>query len=140
MSQLGIGSMLHLLSGGSDHAPSEFYGRQVVKASLNKDTDPERMELSFADGTVIHIWDGGQSCCEQRYITCEDELNSLVGGKLVAIEAKPGPDTEDEYGGCHEQVFVDIRTDKGFVTFTTHNEHNGYYGGFGLTITEERNQ
>jgi hypothetical protein len=29
-----------------------------------------------------------------------------------------------------------IGTDVGFITLTNHNEHNGYYGGFGLTITE----
>ena len=34
----------------------------------------------------------------------------------------------------HDVVFVDIRTDKAFVTIATHNEHNGYYGGFELSL------
>ena len=69
-------------------------------------------------------------------MTTDDDPQSLVGGKLVRIEAKPGPDKDSEYD-VHEQVFVEVATDKGFITIVNHNEHNGYYGGFGLTITEE---
>jgi hypothetical protein len=33
-------------------------------------------------------------------------------------------------------VFIDIVSTNGTITFTNHNEHNGYYGGFDLTISE----
>jgi len=128
---IGIGAMLHALSGGSEHAASEYVGREIEAATIHD----ERLVLVFTDGTVIHIWDNGQSCCESRYMSMDDDLSSVIGGRLVNIEAKDGPTVED-YGGEHETCFVEIATDKGFITITNHNEHNGYYGGFGLTITE----
>jgi hypothetical protein len=35
----------------------------------------------------------------------------------------------DEYG-IHEVQFLIVDTDRGSFTCETHNEHNGYYGGF----------
>ena len=130
MSQPGIGSMLHYLSGGSRHNPDEFYGRKITSAVL----DDNRLKLSFSDGSGAVLWDDGQSCCESRYITCDDDLSKLVGGELRRIEAKRSEEKSDEYGDPHEMVFIEIGTDECFVTICTHNEHNGYYGGFGLTI------
>lgn len=118
--------------GGSKEDPKSFYGRTITAAEL-KD---ERLRLSFDDGQQIAIWDNGQSCCEHRYMACDDDVQSLVGHKLVRIEAKEGPDAAGDYD-VHEQVFVEIGTDVGFITLANHNEHNGYYGGFGLTITKE---
>jgi hypothetical protein len=69
-------------------------------------------------------------------MTTDDDLQSLIGGKLVRVEAKAAPDREDEYGE-HEQVFVEVGTDKGLITIVNHNEHNGYYGGFGLELSAE---
>lgn len=89
--QPGIGAMIHILSGGSDHDPSEYYGNKIVAARLDKEADPERVEIVFDGGKTIHIWDNGQSCCESRYITCDDDWAVLIGGKLLAIETKPGP-------------------------------------------------
>jgi len=127
--------MIHMLGGGSKEDPAKYYGRTIVAASLDKES--ERVRLEFSDGTKIAIWDDGQSCCESRYITCDDDFSKILDANLVAIETKSADDIEDEYGGSHEQVFIDLVTSKGTVTFTTHNEHNGYYGGFSLTITEE---
>lgn len=129
---LGIGAMLHHLGGGSQHNPDEFYGRTVTSAELTDD----RLKLALDDGRKIEIWDNGQSCCEHRWMSTDDDPASLVGGKLIRIEAKEAPDGPSEYGEPHEQVFVEVATDKGFITLVNHNEHNGYYGGFGLTITE----
>jgi hypothetical protein len=65
----------------------------------------------------------------------DDDLASLVGHKLVRIEAKPADNEPDDYGE-HEVCFVEVGTDQGFITLSNHNEHNGYYGGFGLSIDE----
>lgn len=132
MGQLGIGAILHYLGGGSKHSANEYYGKTIASAEIKDD----RLRIGFSDGKVIEIWDDGQSCCESRYMTTDDDPASLVGHTLARIEAKDGPDSEGEYGDCHEQVFVEVGTDKGFITIANHNEHNGYYGGFGLTITE----
>lgn len=129
---IGIGAMLHYLRGGSDQSASTYYGRHVAQATMTDD----RLRLAFTDGSAIDIWDNGQSCCEVRYMTTDDDVSSLVGGRLIRVEAKEGPEAENKHGECHEQVFVEVATDKGFITIVNHNEHNGYYGGFGLTITE----
>lgn len=133
MSQSGIGAMLHYLSGGSANNPDQYYGKTIKKAELVDD----RFNIDFEDGTKISIWDDGQSCCESRYITCDDDLSYLEGKTLTKIEVKEVTETsdEDDYGD-HEIAFLEVGTNDGVVTFATHNEHNGYYGGFGLTITE----
>lgn len=131
MGQLGIGAMIHHLGGGSEHSASEYVGKKITAAEMAD----EKLTLTFDDGKKIAIWDNGQSCCENRYMTTDDNIQSLVGGKLKNIEAKPGPNAEAEYDE-HEIVFVEVSTGKGFITIVNHNEHNGYYGGFGLTITE----
>lgn len=133
MGQLGLGAMLHYLGGGSEHSASEYYGQKITLAEIADN----RLRLALSpSGKTIEIWDDGQSCCEARYMTTDDDTKSLVGGKLIRVEAKDGPDVEGEYGDVHEQVFIEIATDRGFITIANHNEHNGYYGGFGLTITE----
>ena len=131
---IGIGAMLHQLGGGSDENLSDYYGKTISKADINED----RMFIELDGVTIIKIWDNGQSCCESRYITCDDDVSDLVGHKLISIEAKGGGEKGTDYG-THECVFIEVSTDKDSIKFCTHNEHNGYYGGFGLRVTEVDN-
>lgn len=109
----------------------KYYGKKIANANF---TDNEFI-IRFEDGTKIKIFDGGQSCCEHRYMTCDDNTHSLKGKILVAIEEKcvENSDSESE---SHDIVFLDIKTNDNVVQFATHNEHNGYYGGFLLEIEE----
>lgn len=135
MSNLGMGAMLHTLSGGSPKSAQDYYGKVIKTAVFNKGADDVR--ITFEDGVAIRIWDSGQSCCESRYMTCDDSLSDLNGKTLAEITVKPGPYTTDEYGDNHEIAFLEIKTTDGTsVSFATHNEHNGYYGGFGLSLDE----
>jgi hypothetical protein len=133
-----MGAMLYVLGGGSPQNPSDFYGRKISSAVLENDV----LTLKFEDGTAMRFWDGAQSCCESRYVTCDDDLSKLVGGELRNIEVKEGPceDGEGDYGDCHEQAFVEVATNECFVTLCTHNVHNGYYGGFGLCVEEVKGE
>jgi len=133
MSQPGFGALLHWLGGGSKHDPSEFVGKVISAASLSEDA----LQIAFTDGVKIKIFDNGQSCCESRYMRTDDDVQSLVGHFLRRIESKEGPEEVSEYGDTHEVVFLEIGTDSGFITIANHNEHNGYYGGFGLSIEVE---
>lgn len=130
MTHYGIGVMIHYLKGGSDHSSTEYEGKTITAIEM----DEQRIKLTFDDNKRIEIFDDGQSCCENRYMKTDDDIHSLIGGKLLHITAKEGPEIDD--GEVHEQIFVEIATDKGFITINNHNEHNGYYGGFGLTIKE----
>lgn len=80
-------------------------------------------------GVRTLITDDGQSCCESRYLTCDDDLDTFRLGRIVKIELVSVPDIEDD-GDHHECAFFKIDTTKGPITVRTHNEHNGYYGGF----------
>jgi hypothetical protein len=130
----GIGSMLHQIGGGSPEDPKKYYGKKIICAKFENDS----FYLEFEDGSKIRIWDDGQSCCESRYMTCDDDPKDIIGHTLRDIEIKKTDtnDDNDDWGGCHEIAFLEIQTDKGSIQFATHNEHNGYYGGFGLSVEE----
>ena len=139
---LGIGPMLHRLSGGSENAPDKYYGRTIKTAEIVENVagryhNYDALKLTFTDGTSVSLYDDGQSCCESRYITCDDDPASLVGGVLTKIEVKESKREVGEYDDEHEQVFIEVATSNGFITLCTHNEHNGYYGGFALTLAED---
>lgn len=67
----------------------------------------------------------------------DDNPADLDGQVLARIEVKEYKEEDDEWGDCHEMAFVEIGTDKESITIVSHVEHNGYYGGFALTLTEE---
>lgn len=87
--------------------------------------------LILASGHKIVIEDSGQCCCEQRYLHTSDDLDDLVGDKLVSIQVD-GVKCLDESGEEHEVAFLKVSTNRDSVVIETHNEHNGYYGGFSL--------
>ena len=131
MSQLGLGVMIRYLAGNAETV-------NAVKQSLGKEISSVRVEdnvlkFDFADGTKLSVWDGGQSCCEHRYMTSEksDDLNYYAGSKLTNLETVSADPVSVEYGD-HEIQFLNVTTDKGVFQVATHNEHNGYYGGFSI--------
>lgn len=112
--------------------PEDYYGRGVLDASFNN----SEIHLTFDDGIKIKIWDDTQTCCEKRYMTCDDNVKDLIGKKLISIKTKEHRIQEEEYGYEHEIVFLEIKAGHETVTFANHNEHNGYYGGFYLSLNE----
>lgn len=114
-----------------EHLPVVYaasLGRPIAAICVDNE---DRLNIEFEGGGNLLIWDSGQSCCEHRYMTTDDDLASFVGAKLVDIEVLDGPNVS-EYDGCHDTQFVRVNTTAGTVTVVTHNEHNGYYGGFEL--------
>jgi hypothetical protein len=97
----------------------------------------DELSVRFVGGGSLRIWDNGQSCCESRYMTTDDELDTFVGAKVVSLDAVDGPTEEGEYGEPHDQMFVKLETTAGTITMVTHNEHNGYYGGFEVAVKWE---
>lgn len=129
MNNLGMGAMIHMLGGGSPESADKYYGRKIKSSTFGADM----FLITFDDGVTIKITDDGQSCCESRYMTCDDDPSFLNGKTLTGITVK---ETNDDGDDCHEIAFLEVQTDQGSITFATHNEHNGYYGGFGLSIAE----
>lgn len=115
-----------------------YVGKTVQSARIvHSYVKDEELHITCDDGTVVRVVDDGQICCEYRYITCDDDLDCLIGGTLIDIMEKEVAIGEDEYHEneeYHEIAFVEIQTTKGCATIATHNEHNGYYGGFSLRV------
>jgi hypothetical protein len=119
-----------LLIEGLDESKLEFGGLEIKHCSVGSS-----LELVFKDGRHLRLADEMRSCCENRHMTCDDELTFMRGAKLLWIEEKPVQDLSKpgEYEK-HEAVFIEVVTDRGAITLCTHNEHNGYYGGFDLQL------
>jgi hypothetical protein len=92
----------------------------------------ETLRLVFEDGTELCFADRGQNCCEHRYMTCDDDLVGWTGAKFVGVDLLEAPNGNN--GDVHEVQFLHVRTDMGTLTCQTHNEHNGYYGGFSVEV------
>lgn len=126
MSQIGLGVLIQMM--GGDRASAEALkvavGEEITGAAINGD----ELVISFAHGS-LRIHDDGQSCCEHRHMSSDDDFSHLVGATFLGAELKDGPSDEADWE-THEQQFLEIQTSKGCATIVNHNEHNGYYGGF----------
>jgi hypothetical protein len=116
---------------------NQFFSNPIARIELDNDANDESGELRLfgEDGKGVAIRDEGQQCCERRFLTCSDDLQTFVGANLLQVELKnfsytPRGDEGEDMG------FVEMLTDKGAITLETHNEHNGYYGGFDMCIRE----
>jgi hypothetical protein len=132
---LGFGVMINALGGNREAvaAVQAAMGKTITALSLTDD----QLRFEFEDGSRLRLWDDGQSCCESRYMQTDDDLPYYIGAKFVSAEVRDGGSTESEYGDAHEIQFLVVTTDRGTFSMASHNEHNGYYGGFWITASAE---
>jgi hypothetical protein len=132
-----MGVMIGMLGGNKDtvDAIKGSLGKKLTGIALTED----RLVMTFVDKSILTIQDSGQSCCESRYMRTDDNLAKYVGGKLMDVTLESAPDSPDEYGQ-HEVQFLHVKTGKGSFTMSSHNEHNGYYGGFWITASVEQEE
>lgn len=133
MTNLGLGVMIRMLSGREAIDLADLRSKSVDVVTVDDDV----MTIAFTDGSKLRLKDEGQSCCEHRYMVCDDDLAYLHGAQFVNVELADGPEEEGEYGECHEVQFIKLTTSKGTITVASHNEHNGYYGGFSIEASIE---
>lgn len=112
-------------------------GKRITAITLNHTDDPEHLDIVL-EGGGISVLDDGQSCCEIRYMTTDDTLTDFVGATLTGMELRDAPCVEDAHE-THEVQFLVVHTSLGDFTIETHNEHNGYYGGFAVVIRDLEN-
>jgi len=91
--------------------------------------DDDKVTIGIVGLGRLTIQDRGQSCCEKRYMTCDDDLAGFVGAEFLGAHVAAAPNAPGEYEE-HEIEFLVIRTSSGDINIANHNEHNGYYGGF----------
>ncbi len=87
--------------------------------------------FDLEDGRTLEFRDNGQSCCEHRYMHCDDDLPSFVGAEILGADLGE-PENLPSTGEEHEMQFLRVMTSRGAIVVSNHNEHNGYYGGFNL--------
>lgn len=136
---IGIGAMLGQLSGNGQTvaAYQAALGKTIATAEVDKEKDVLR--LVFADGSALVASDEGQSCCESRYMTCDDDLAHFAGSQFTGMDLRDGPERATDYE-VHEEQFLIVRTSVGEFTVANHNQHNqhnGYYGGFHIVLRAE---
>lgn len=124
---IGLGVMIQTLGGNKEtvDAITKSLGKKIKQVYIIDNL----LTFVFEDETKLRISDDGQSCCEYRYMETADDLSEFVDCILLDLELKDAPNIEDEYGE-HEVQFLDVKTSNGVFQISTHNEHNGYYGGF----------
>lgn len=114
---------------------NEILEKYIGKTIAGFDKQDDCLTIKFNDGDQMQIIDAGQSCCEYRYIVYNDDLQDFVGDDLVDVVELGVVDRNSECGSySHDVVFVNVKTSKGTFTINAHNEHNGYYGGFCISI------
>lgn len=104
-------------------------GRRIASIVLDGETD--RLNVAFDGGDVLRIWDDGQTCCERRYMSTDDDLAHYAGATFIGADVRHGDNREDDED-VHEVAFLIVNTSLGSFTVANHNEHNGYYGGFDI--------
>jgi hypothetical protein len=128
---LGIGVMLNYLGGNEEtvKAIKSSIGKKITNICI--DESVEKLNITLDDNSILSIYDDGQSCCENRYMNCDDNFEDFIGDELRDFELKEIDIKEDEWED-HEIKFLDVITNKGRFQIANHNEHNGYYGGFAI--------
>lgn len=104
-----------------------FVGKTIKEIYLADDC----LNIVFQAGIRLLIKDREQGCCEARYMTTDDNLSEFSGAVFEGIAEKETSSEGDDYD-IHEIMFIEIKTSKGEFTLKSHNEHNGYYGGFDI--------
>ena len=136
MGKLGMGAMLGMLGGNEKtvNTINDALNKNIVSMFIEKDKQMDSLIIEFDDKGKIRIFDDGQMCCESRYIHTDDDLSAFVPSKLIDISLRGAPNIEEDEYGTHEVQFLIIKTSLGEFTLETHNEHNGYYGGFWVVV------
>lgn len=129
-----MGVLIHTLCGNESTVTAIMVslGKRIRCAKL---VDDDELRFDFDDDTYLRLWDAGQSCCEHRYMSTNDDLAAFAGATLLDFELKSAPDQQDRHGDCHEVQFLDVKTSLGVIQMASHNEHNGYYGGFSIVAS-----
>jgi hypothetical protein len=115
-----------------DKVVETVVGKEIAEIFVS---DCNSLVIEFVDGTKLISKDMAQSCCEHRYMSCDDDLAYLRGSVLRDVSVRDGNRERSNGGDEHEVEFLVVETSQGSATVANHNEHNGYYGGFSVVFS-----
>lgn len=105
-------------------------GKRIASIDLKDDV----LWIGLDKGDVFaRVLDAGQQCCEHRYMRTDDDLQDFVGAEIRGLEVR-GTTRDDSGHDSADVQFLLLQTDKGDLTLSNHNNHNGYYGGFDIEV------
>lgn len=108
----------------------ELVGRKITKAEINSGHNDVRLETE--KGALFLSWNG--DCCSKCYLYHIEGSENLKDAEILEAEdmtfsEKTEPDEEHWYDNVIESMGTRFKTTKGYVTFESRLEHNGFYGG-----------
>ena len=107
-------------------------GKKIKDLHLKDNT----LVFIFSDNTGITFRDdGGETRCETRYMSTDDDLSYYSGANFIGANLRKAPKIKGEI--IHEVQFLAIFTSKGEFVMVNHAIHEGYYGGFAITVSKE---
>lgn len=103
-------------------------GSTVKSIVINDDNTSVVIETD--EGTYQLTWYGDY--CASCFLAHVSGIDNLIGARIQSVEDSEWKDIspDAEYGDVTESMGTTIKTTKGWVTFETRLEHNGYYGGW----------
>lgn len=134
---LGMGVMINMLGSNEDslNLLKESVDKIITELYVDRDYNSDGgFVIKFNDNTGIVIYDDGRSCCESRFMECDENLNYFVGAKFIGVEIRDVTSDTGEYGDVCETQFLNVVTSSGVIEVKTYNSHNGYYGGFYMKV------
>jgi hypothetical protein len=119
---------------GSEDMTARAVASALGKRFMNVSLSENKLTFLFEDGTVLQLTDNAQSCCEKRWMSCDDELPKFDYDVLLDMEVRDASKVDHDDYDVHDEQFLIVTTSSGVFTVVDHNEHNGYYGGFDLSV------
>jgi len=115
---------------GYDDAP-KFYPEGRILKKVKQEGAAVVMEFEGSTVTLAREGDG----CAHAFFT-ELEIGSDLPARLTEGNSVAAGRKDAEYGDVRDTEFIKIKTDKGYIDFTLHTDHNGYYGGRWFVASE----
>lgn len=108
----------------------ELVGRKITKAEINSGHNDVRLETE--KGALFLSWNG--DCCSKCYLYHIEGSENLKDAEILEAEdmtfsEKTRPEEGSWSPRVVESMGTRLKTTKGYVTFESRLEHNGYYGG-----------
>lgn len=122
-------SLLTRIEGGTYNAENEKMNSLVGLIVQSAKIDPDKgfVLLETSDGPRYLAWVG--DCCAHCYLAAVSGMGNLIGETILEIENAEWVSNNNKEMEVVEKMGTKIKTSKGYVTFESRVEHNGYYGG-----------
>lgn len=92
--------------------------------------------LWFDDGSRLSLRDTADYCCEERHMTCDDDIGFFEGAKFLGYDVREVMKFDGSH--AHDCAFLLVHTSLGEFNVAAHNQHNGWYSGFSIEARVSR--